>query len=194
MGKAPSGRTTGARALAPCRDSGLVFFFFFLYSGQRLYTYKYLQRQTLNCQTRSPVSSGIFEWSGVSQPPAPTLIGWTSNTPRPHASPSGNALPHGPHQNPSGGGRGSLGRMLAPSRTSSRRRRAWLVRLGAMSEGGSPIAACHTTSGNAPFFFFFFFFFFSGQRLYTYKYPQRQTSKCAFRVLHRCVFTGVFKG
>ncbi len=92
-------------------------------------------------------------------------IGWTSNAPRPHASPSGNALPHGPHQNPSGGRRGSLGRVLAPSRTSSRRGRAWLVRLGAMSGGG--IAHCGLS---------------------------HREQACAFRILHGCVFTGVFKG
>ena len=47
---------------APCRRaattphaSSLPLFFFF-FSGQRLYTYKYPQRQTSNCQTRSPGS------------------------------------------------------------------------------------------------------------------------------------------
>ena len=76
------------------------------------------------------------DWLDLQRPPS-------------HASPSGNALPHGPRPNQSG--RGPLVRMLTLSRTSLRQQGAWLVRLGAMSGVRLPIAACLTASGNAPF-------------------------------------------
>jgi hypothetical protein len=79
------------------------------------------KRKTATCSSclgsacRSPCSTASTASGGRRWRPSQIPIGWTSNAPRPHASPSGNALPHGTHPNPSG--RGSLVKMLAPSPT-----------------------------------------------------------------------------
>jgi hypothetical protein len=125
------------------------------------------------------VSSGIFEWSGVSQPPTtllhhvdglgekakvPTLIGWTSNAPGPTHLRQGTPCHTGPTRTrPAGTG--------APSAGCLRLQDVLAPEEGLVRPPWSHVWAGIPNCGLS-----------------------HRERECAFRVLHGCVFTGVFKG